>query len=450
MSHLRLIDPKALLAINPTVRRRIGTTAGAIVVGLVAFAFAGAADVAQKAFSQLSRSVYWAPALLTPLGFALLAFLTQRLAPAARGSGIPQVMHFARSVHDPKAQPLISASTAAWKVVLTVGALLCGASVGREGPTVQVSAAIMAAFQRLTGTRLSSAMVIAGGAAGVSAAFNTPLAGVAFAIEELASAYEQRLAVIVMAAVMIAGLVSQGLEGDYIYFGGMHQALATGMAFMIAPLAGVFGGLLGALFSRSVLFFSISGGRAAIWAKRRPVTFALGCGITVTAIGYLTNGATWGTGYDAARQMVEGHQAFSWFGPAKFLSSLATAVSGIAGGIFAPSLAVGAGVGNILALAFPGSGAGPIVVLGMVGYFVGVVRAPLTGVIIVSEMTDSRSLLLPLFATALIADAVSGLVCRERLYGALSKTFESMSTPTATHPDNVENSEIGARSTGHV
>ena len=105
------------------------------------------------------------------------------------------------------------------------------------------------------------------------------------------------------------------------------------------------------------------------------------------------------------------------------MTSLATAVSGIAGGIFAPSLAVGAGVGNILALGFPGSASGAIVVLGMVGYFVGVVRAPLTGVIIVAEMTDSRSLLLPLFATALIADAVSGLLCRERLYGALSRTF---------------------------
>jgi len=438
LSPFRLFGPKALLSINPTLRRRIGTTAGAIVVGLVAFAFAGAADVAQKLFSHLSRSVYWAPAVLTPLGFALLALLMRRYAPGARGSGIPQVMHVARSVQDPRAQRLISPATAAWKMVLTVAALLCGASVGREGPTVQVSAAIMAAFQRLTATRLSPAMVIAGGAAGVSAAFNTPLAGVAFAIEELASAYEQRLAVIVMAAVMIAGLVSQGLEGDYIYFGGMHQALATGLAFMIAPLAGVFGGLLGALFSRSVLFFARSGSAAAIWTQRRPVAFALGCGVTVTAIGYLTHGATWGTGYDAARQMVEGHPASTWFGPAKFLSSLATAVSGIAGGIFAPSLAVGAGVGNILALAFPGSGTGPIVVLGMVGYFVGVVRAPLTGVIIVSEMTDSRSLLLPLFATALIADAISGLVCRERLYGALSRTFEPPLPPAGAAPAAAE------------
>ena len=371
----------------------------------------------------MSRSVIWAPALVTPLGFAALAFLTRRLAPAARGSGIPQVMSFAKSVREPRARPLISLWTAGWKIILTIGALMCGASVGREGPTVQVSAAIMAAFQRATATRLSPAMVIAGGAAGVSAAFNTPLAGVAFAIEELASAYEQRLAVIVMAAVMIAGFVTQGLEGDYIYFGGMHQTFAGEQAFVFAPLAGVFGGLLGASFSRSLLYLSRHSNPIVSFTRRSPVLFAFGCGVIVTVIGYMTGGATWGTGYDAARSMVEGHPTFSWFGPAKFLSSLATAASGIAGGIFAPSLAVGAGVGNLLSMAFRGSVGGPIVVLGMVAYFVGVVRAPLTGVIIVSEMTDSRSLLLPLFATALIADAVSGALCRERLYAGLEKTF---------------------------
>src|SRR6202012_39436 len=110
---------------------------------------------------------------------------------------------------------LISMKTAAIKFVLTVATLLIGTSVGREGPTVQISAAIMAFMHRLLRVELSSAVVIAGGAAGVSAAFNTPLAGVAFAIEELAASYHQRLALLAMAAVMISGLVSLGLAGDY-------------------------------------------------------------------------------------------------------------------------------------------------------------------------------------------------------------------------------------------
>ena len=420
---LRLIRPRRLLTINKTLRRRLGTTAGAVAIGLSAFAFAGAADVAQKGFSRFSHALPWAPLIATPLGFLLLAWLTRSQAPLAKGSGIPQVIAAARRV-DVGALKLISLPVAAWKMVLTLGALMVGASVGREGPTVQISAAIMSAFQRLVGARLSPAMVIAGGAAGVSAAFNTPLAGVAFAIEELASAYEQRLAVVVMAAVMIAGFVSQGLEGDYIYFGAMHAKLSLLSILLVAPLAGVVGGVMGALFSRSMLFIAESTSPFVSAIKQRPLQFAFGCGATVAVAGYLSGGATWGTGYDAARRMVEGHQEALWFGPVKFVTSLATAISGIAGGIFAPSLAVGAGVGNILSLAFPGQPTGPIVVLGMIAYFVGVVRAPLTGVIIVSEMTDSRAMLLPLFAAALIADGVSGLVCKQRLYHGLSEGFD--------------------------
>jgi H+/Cl- antiporter ClcA len=132
---------------------------------------------------------------------------------------------------------------------------------------------------------------------------------------------------------------------------------------------------------------------------------------------------TWGTGYDATRAMVEGHGAPLWFGPAKFLSTLATTVSGTPGGIFAPSLSVGAGLGNLLTPLFASAPPGAVVLLGMAAYFVGVVRAPLTAVIILTETTASRGMILPLFATALLADAVSVRVCRERLYHGLARAI---------------------------
>jgi len=142
-------------------------------------------------------------------------------------------------------------------------------------------------------------------------------------------------------------------------------------------------------------------------------------------------GLTWGTGYSAARAMIVGVDAPLWFGPAKFVATAATAIAGLPGGIFAPSLAVGAGVGNLLREVFPGEPASAIVILGMVAYFAGVVRAPLTAVIILSETTASRGLMLPMFATAFIADAASQWVCREKLYHGLSKTFAMPATPKA-------------------
>ncbi|MEZ5971218.1 MAG: chloride channel protein [Hyphomonadaceae bacterium] len=130
------------------------------------------------------------------------------------------------------------------------------------------------------------------------------------------------------------------------------------------------------------------------------------------------------TGYEAARSMVEGESGSIWFAPAKFVATLATAASGVPGGIFAPSLATGAGVGDLLAMLFPGEPRGPIVLLGMIAFFVGVVRAPLTGVVIVSEMTGAHGLILPLFIAAIVADGAGALVCRERLYHGLAQRLK--------------------------
>lgn len=406
-------------------RRRVATAAGAVLLGLVALGFAEAGNWAQQRFEQLVRSAPYLPLLLTPVVFILAAGLTRRIAPNARGSGIPQVIAAAKQVSEPADRPLLDLRTAGLKLCLTVAMLLGGASVGREGPTVQVSAALMVWFHRLLRVPLTAGVLIAGGAAGVAAAFNTPLAGIAFAIEELASAYEQRLALLVMGAVMISGLVSLGIAGDYVYFGVMGQTLSIGKVFIIAPVAGIVGGASGAAFAQAVLHGARSQARPLLWARSSPLLFAALCGLIVATIGIATDGATWGTGYAATRHLVEGHQQSMWFGPAKLIATLATTLSGAPGGIFAPSLAVGAGVGNLLAPIVPSAPSGPVIVLGMVAYFVGVVRAPLTGVIILTETTASRGMILPLFVTALIADAVSALICRERLYHGLSRAFRA-------------------------
>ena len=213
---------------------------------------------------------------------------------------------------------LTSLRTVLYKFALTLVGLLVGASVGREGPTVQIGAAIMEGAQRLFRIRLTAAVFIAGGAAGVSAAFNTPLAGVAFAIEELASAYEQKLALLVMAAVMISGLVSLGLAGDYLYFGGMANVLSLSSDLFVCPMAGVCGGLAGGLFARAVLGFGASGATVIVRIRSAPIAWAFACGLLIAVLGIVSAGTTWGTGYEPARKLVEGGLQPIWFAPAKF------------------------------------------------------------------------------------------------------------------------------------
>jgi H+/Cl- antiporter ClcA len=233
---LRARGPRSIL-----FRTRVAILTGAILVGIVATLFAEAADWAAGVFGHYARTWHWLPLVTTPLTFMGLVWLTRRYAPFARGSGIPQVI---AAQHNPNeaTRTLISLRTVAAKAVLTIGAVLGGASVGREGPTVQLAAAVMGFTHRIVRVPLRGGVLIAGGAAGVAAAFNTPLAGLLFAIEELASAYEQRVTLLVLAAIVIAGMVAQSVQGDYIYFGaiGAHMPLLS--ALLVAPVAWVLAG----------------------------------------------------------------------------------------------------------------------------------------------------------------------------------------------------------------
>ncbi len=409
-------------------QRRAATLVGAVLIGLAALAFAWAGDRAQHLFFVMQAARPWTNLLVTPVMFVLIAGVTLRFAPETRGSGIPQVIAAARSPDDLGSGALVSLKAAFAKVGLTIAGLFGGAAVGREGPTVQLAAALMVQVHRIFRVPLTAGVLIAGGAAGVAAAFNTPLAGIAFAIEELAVAYEQRVALLVMGAVMIAGLTAQGIAGEYVYFGQLDGDVHLSTVLIAAPLAGVAGGMLGGLFSRTLLALRGPGGRWSRLFGKRPVVTALACGLVVGAIGWATGGATAGTGYGPTEMLLGGGDSAYWFGPAKFFSALATSVSGIPGGIFAPSLAVGAGFGDLLTPLFDPGEAGLIVLMGMAGYFTGVVRAPLTAVIILSEATGSHAIL-PLFATALIGDWAGAIVCRERLYHKLAEGFAPLPPP---------------------
>jgi H+/Cl- antiporter ClcA len=379
------------------------------------------ANAAIALFRQHIASIWWLPLIVTPAGVVAIVMATRRFTPEGKGSGIPQVI---AATTDPEGSvgTLISLRVGLSKLLMTASGLLAGASVGREGPTVQVSAAIMARVHRFFRVPITAGVIIAGGAAGVAGAFNTPLAGVAFAIEELANAFEQRVALLVMTAILIAGIVSLGLAGDYVYFGTMPHTLPLWRVLVIAPVAGVFGGLSGGLFARLVLTVTFNRDRYLGPLAGRPVVWALLCGLAIAAIG-ISTGVTWGTGYAEAKAAIEGAPESLWFGPGKFAATLLSTVAGLPGGIFSPSLATGAGVGNLLCLVFPHDPRGAVVLLGMVAYFTGVVRAPLTAVIIIVEATASRGMILPLFASALVADASGRLVCKEKLYHALARDF---------------------------
>ncbi len=312
------------------------------------------------------------------------------------------------------------------KIILLLLGLVCGAPIGREGPTVQIGASLMRITARAGGiVSNESALLLAGGAAGVAAAFNTPLAGIVFAIEELGKSFEQRTSGTVILTVMLAGVASLGLLGDYAYFGRDTVGLNGWSDVAAVAICGVVGGLLGGGFSRLTIFGvkrlgTLWGGRIS----RHPVMFAAACGLVLAILGVLTGGAAFGTGYGSAKSLLAGSPSMPFgFGLLRIASALLSGVSGIPGGLFAPSLSAGAGVGSDLHWLVPGLPLATMALLGMVGYFSGVVQSPLTAFVIVMEMTNDHNMVLPLIATSLLAYSMSRLVCPRPLYHALSQTF---------------------------
>ena len=325
-------------------RRRAALWSGAVAVALVAIVFAKASDAAFHVFQRVIAHSPWWALLLTPGIFALLAWLTAGALRPTRGSGIPQVIASLEQPDPEFRRVNLSPAVSAGKLLLTSLSLLGGASVGREGPTVHVGASLMYLFGRWFGfkdPRELSHFLLAGGAAGIAAAFNTPLAGIVFAIEELSGRFEHRFSGTLLTAVIVGGVVSLGLLGNYTYFGHVSALLPLGQAWGAIVLCGVVAGLLGGLFARVVLL-TMSGHPRWLGRLKRdhPVALAAACGLIVVVLALIFGDGAFGTGYEQARSLVQGQAIVGHeFGLMKLLANLASYVAGIPGGLFSPALA---------------------------------------------------------------------------------------------------------------
>lgn len=389
---------------------------GAVVVG-----FTLLAEAAIHAFRQIEQWGPWGrwlPLLWTPALTVLLLWWARRFVPGAQGSGIPQVVRALEpDVDERQRAGLVSLRLSLHKIGLVSGGLLAGLSIGREGPTVQVGAGVMLQAQRWLSPRAgvdAHDLMVAGAAAGIAAAFNTPLGGIVFAIEQLTRRRGLSHTSLVIAAIVLAGLVAVAVFGNVTYFGRLRvQQLDAGL---LLPGLGValVAGLAGGLFAR-LLVVSARGlpDRFCRWRSRHPLRFAAGCGLAVAVIGLATGGATAGAGYQTTRALLEGQGDLPGvYTLLKFCATWISAWSGVPAGVFAPSLAIGAGIGHDVALAFGlhADAAIPLIALGMVGFLAATTGGPITAFIIVMEMVSGHTMVLSLMACALLSSAVARLL----------------------------------------
>lgn len=401
----------------------------AVAAGLCVVVFTIMTETAFEWFGHIHQASPWVVLIWTPLLTAGIVWCTRRFFPGAAGSGIPQVM----TALDPKLprdmrHRFVSLRLTAAKMGLGSLGLLAGLSAGREGPSVQVAAGVMHDARRWLrpGSAMSEhALLVAGGAAGIAAAFNAPLAGVVFAIEELSKKLESRNNGLIIAAIVLAGLVGISAFGNLTYFGSVSVPRLGWSAFLPGLLVAITCGVLGGLFAR-LLAASAAGmpDRVSAFRKRYPVRFAAACGLAIAIIGLVSGGATFGAGAEEVRHMLAGESDISkLYVLLKFVATWLTAWSGVPGGIFAPSLSIGAGIGHDVAQIVAGHQlnalAPSLIAMGMAGFLAAATQAPLTSFIIVMEMIDGRPMVLSLMASAMLASLISRLISRP-LYATLS------------------------------
>ena len=432
--HVRTLRDRFFRRVNSNTRRlflQVGLPwIAAVVVGLIGVLYARWTADAYDVFRDWIRGRAWLAFAITPALTVFAVYCTRRWFYGAEGGGISQVI---AAIHGPREKDgslrmkyFFGLRIIIGKIAMSVVGFLAGLSIGPEGPTVHLGAAIMAETRHFYPQRtqaLERRLLLAGAAAGLSAAFNTPLGGVIFAIEELARNFETRTNGTMITAAVFAGLTTVALAGNYLYFGQLNVTSSVSFAFVLPVIAAtVLCGLLGAAFTYALLHWRRwLPARLRDFKSGKPLWWAGTCALVVAAIGVATHGQTWGSGYDQARALLHGTAPLSMaLGATKWVSMVLTNLVGIPGGLFSPSLAIGAGIAQWVHAMFAWTSMAAVIALCMAGYLAAVTQSPLTSFVIVMEMTNGTAMVIPLMAVALASARVAGLFTPP-LYHALAE-----------------------------
>ncbi len=369
----------------------------------------------------------WLTILVPTIGGLICGALLQ-LIPGARGSGVPQVK-VAYAIRGGRV-PFIEA---VGKFVIGAIQIGSGSSLGREGPTVQICAGIASTVGR--GAALSRdylrRLLPVGAAAGIAAAFNAPIAAVTFTIEEVVGDLDQAvLSWIVVAAAIAAGIERSVLGEHPVFAITQHIGLEHASSLLVYAVLGVAAALVSLAFTSLLLTLRNSFKRMTLiplWAQ--PGIGGLVTGLlAVLALAWLKTGGVTGGGYATLSQALSGSLAVKTLLVLCVLKLLATVFSyssGGAGGIFAPSLFIGGMLGGVfgfldrLVLHHAGGELGAFALVGMGAVFAGIVRAPITSVLIIFEMTGSYELILPLMISNMTAYGIARHFQPTPIYTAL-------------------------------
>lgn len=406
---------------------------GSVITGFIAVMYAKIFAWGEKLLEIILHWHDWMIFIIAPIGFVISWWLVKEFAPNAKGSGIPQVMaavELANPKEHTKIRSLLSLKIIFFKILSSVILVIGGGAVGREGPTIQIAGSVFRKVNEYLPhwwPKISKKnMIMTGAAAGLAAAFNTPLGGIVFAVEELSKTHINYFKTALFTAVIIAGLTAQTFAGSYLYLGyPKTNDVSLMVMFPIVLVAGI-AGILASQLSVTML-------KMNDWKKRKlktdrsNVLFLVGCALFIASIAYFINQEVLGSGKEIMQRVLftkDKHE--DWYVPIlRMVGPALSFTSGGAGGIFAPALAAGASIGSVISgiIHLSPNETNVVILGGMVAFLTGITRAPFTSAIIVLEMTDRHSLIFHLMLAGMVSSILSILVSRHSLYDVLKVNF---------------------------
>ncbi len=403
-----------------------------LLTGLIAVLYTRLFGLAEKGalyFFHLSPALLF---VVTPVCFFTGAWMVKRFAPYARGSGIPQVIasiELSNPKQTEKVGRLLSVRIILIKIISSSFIAVGGGITGREGPTIQIAGSVFRKVNAMLPEwwpRVSKKnMIMTGAAAGLAAAFNTPLGGIVFAMEELSKTHISFYKTAIFSAVIIAGLTAQAFLGPYLYLG---YPDVSGLSIFI-----FFGVILVALitgFAASVmckLILKLLNWKATLQNKWKQGLYVLTCALIVAAMAFFTDQTMLNSGKEImSRLLFTSDKYIYWYTPLlRIIGSMVTFTSGAAGGVFAPALTSGATIGAVISewLHLSPSDTNLLILAGMVGFLTGVTRSPFTSAILVLEMTDGHHIIFHLMLAAMFANLIAYFIDKHSLYDHLKHQY---------------------------
>lgn len=398
---------------------------GAFITGIIAILYAKSFVLAEKLTSIIFSYHAWLLFIITPICFITSWWLVKKFAPFSGGSGIPQVMasiEMATPKYIEKIKKLLSLRIVVIKYLSSIVMMVGGGAIGREGPTIQIAGSVFRAINNLLPNwwpKISEKnMIMTGAASGLAAAFNSPLAGVVFAVEELTKMHLNNFKAAVFAGVIIAGFTVQSLLGSYLFLGYPTVSDYTYYMHFGVLFVAVTAGLLGSGMAK--IMWSLIKWKDKFKRDYQHLIYLLFCSLTIVTIAYFINEGILGSGRSLmTTTLFSDNKYVHWYMPIlRTVGPILSFTTGASGGIFAPALSGGASVGSVISSWFQlsASNTNIMILAGMVAFLTGVTRAPFTSAIVVLEMTNSNNLILFLMLSAIVANFVSILIDKHSIY----------------------------------